>query len=59
MWSRVPLLLAGLDAFYREGRRCGEPDTKSSEVEAGWVVMACSCSAQLGRRMGETEFLDR
>jgi hypothetical protein len=55
----MPLLLADLDAFYLEHRRCGELETEISEGGSGWIVMACSCGAQLARRIAGEEFLDR
>ena len=36
----MPLLLADLDAFYLEHRRCGELD---GGVEDGMVWMMCEC----------------
>jgi hypothetical protein len=44
-------LLADLDAFYLEHRRCGKLEAEISEEERGWVVMACSCGARLARRI--------
>ena len=55
----MPLLLAHLDAFYLEHRCCGELESEISEGEPGWIVMACSCGAQLARRLAAEEFLDR
>jgi hypothetical protein len=55
----MPLLLADLDAFYLEHRRCGELEAELSEGEPGWIVMACSCGGQLARRLVGEEFLDR
>ena len=55
----MPLLLADLDAFYLEHRRCGELESEISEGEPGWIVMACSCGGQLARRLVPEEFLDR
>jgi hypothetical protein len=54
----MTLQLVDLDAFYLEHRRCGELEGEVSESERVWVVMACSCGAQLARRCDE-EFLDR
>lgn len=54
----MPLLLADLDAFYLEHRRCGELESEISEGEPALIVMACSCGAQLARRI-EDELLDR
>ncbi len=36
----MPLLLADLDAFYLEHRRCGELEAEVTEGESGWIVMA-------------------
>lgn len=55
----MPFLLADLDAFYLEHRRCGELESEISEGECSWIVMACSCGAQLTRRVAGEEFLDR
>ena len=55
----MPLLLADLDAFYLEHRRCRELETEVSGGEPGWIVMACSCGGQLARRIAPEEFLDR
>ena len=55
----MSLLLADLDAFYLEHHRCGELESEISEVEPAWIVMACSCGAQLARRIAGEEFLDR
>jgi hypothetical protein len=55
----IPLLLADLDAFYLEHRRCGELESEISEEESRWIVMACSCGAHLARRIAGEEFLDR
>ena len=52
-------LLADLDAFYLEHRRCGQLDSDISEGEPGWIIMACSCGAQFARRIVEGEYLDR
>jgi hypothetical protein len=42
----VPDLLAALDAFLQEHRRCGELD---GGVDAELVWMSCECGAQLAR----------
>lgn len=55
----MPLLLADVDVFYLEHRRCGELETEISEGEPAWILMACSCGAQLARRLAPEEFLDR
>jgi hypothetical protein len=47
--GHMPLLLADLDAFYLEHRRCGELNAEISEGEPGWVVMVCTCGAELVR----------
>jgi hypothetical protein len=51
-------LLADLDAFYLEHRRCGELDSDLSEGTPVWVVMVCSCGGRLARRIDE-EFVGR
>jgi hypothetical protein len=55
----MALLLADLDAFYLEHRRCGELESEISEGAFGWIVMACSSGAQLARRLAAEESLDR
>lgn len=53
-------LLADLDAFYLEHRRCGELDVEIFEGEHSRIVMLCSCGGQLSRGMPrDTSFLDR
>ena len=53
-------LLADLDAFYLEHRRCGELDMEIFEGELPRIVLLCSCGGQLSRGMpGWTSFLDR
>ena len=42
--SRMPELLAALDAFLQEHRRCGELD---GGLEDGRVWMACDCGADI------------
>jgi len=42
------MLLAALDAFYLEHRRCGELD---GDVEGERVWMTCSCGAAIGRTL--------
>ena len=50
----------GLEAFYLEHRRCGELEAEvTPEEEPSWIVMGCSCGAQLTRRIAPEEFLDR
>jgi hypothetical protein len=43
-------LLADLDAFYTEHRRCGELD---GGVDARTVWMTCYCGAVVARRVDE------
>lgn len=52
-------ILADLDAFYIEYRRCGELESEISEAEPLWIMMSCTCGAELVRRMSEEKFLDR
>ncbi len=40
----MPELLAALDAFLQEHRRCGEPES-GVEEERAW--MACECGADI------------
>ena len=40
----MPELLAALDAFMQEHRRCGELDGGRDE---GYVWLACSCGARI------------
>jgi hypothetical protein len=47
----MPLLLADIDAFYLEHRRCGKLEAEIYEGEPAWIVMVCSCSARLARRI--------
>ena len=42
-------LLAALDAFYLEHRRCGELETGMAETDPVSVWMTCSCGAVLVR----------
>jgi len=42
----MPELLAAIDAFVQEHRRCGELE---GGVERELVWMACSCGGNLGR----------
>ena len=58
VFGRILELLADLDAFYLEHRRCGELETEIAEGEPSWIVMVCSCGGQLVRRIDD-EFLDR
>ena len=46
----MPELLASLDAFLQEHRRCGDLD---AGVEAAVVWMACDCGAELVRPLKE------
>lgn len=52
-------LLVDLDAFSLEHRRCGELEAEIAGEEPFWIVMACSCGAQLVHRIGVDEFLER
>jgi len=47
----MPELLAALDAFLQEHRRCGEVDAR---VESALVWIACDCGAELVRALDET-----
>lgn len=55
----MPLLLADIDAFYLEHRRCGKLEAEVYEGEPAWVVLECSCSARLARRIELDEPRDR
>ena len=46
----MPELLASLDAFLQEHRRCGELDAR---VEPALVWMTCDCGAELVRPLDE------
>jgi len=46
----VPELLAALDAFLQEHRRCGDLD---GGVEGEWVRLSCECGAAILRRADE------
>jgi hypothetical protein len=46
----MPDLLAALDAFLQEHRRCGELD---AGVQPALVWMACDCGAELVRALNE------
>ena len=46
----MPMLLAALEAFLQEHRRCGELD---GGVEAERVWLACECGAAMVRPMRE------
>jgi hypothetical protein len=48
--QRLPGLVADLEAFYQEHRRCGALD---GGVERGIVWMACWCGAKLARPVGD------
>lgn len=54
----MPFLLADLDAFYLEHRRCCELESEISEGGSSWIIMPCSCRAQLVRRLAPEELLD-
>jgi hypothetical protein len=43
-------LLADLEAFLQEHRRCGDMD---GGVEGEWVWMTCECGAELSRPLDE------
>jgi hypothetical protein len=45
-------LLAELDAFYLEHRRCGDLDA-GVDGEVVWIV--CECGASMARRVGEED----
>ncbi len=47
----MSLLLADLYAFYLEHRRCGELESEVPEGDSDWVVMTCTCGAQIARRI--------
>jgi hypothetical protein len=55
----MPLLLADVDAFYLEHWRCGKLEAEIYEGEPAWVVLECSCSARLARRIEIDESRDR
>ena len=46
-------LLSDLEAFYEEHRRCGELESDVTDGEPGWIVMACTCGAQIARRISD------
>jgi hypothetical protein len=48
----MPELLAALDAFLQEHRRCGRLD---SDVDQALVWMTCDCGAVLARALAEGE----
>jgi hypothetical protein len=52
----MPKLLAALDAFLQEHRRCGVLD---SDVDGDWVWMACDCGASIAHSFKLAEPLDR
>jgi hypothetical protein len=54
----VPDLLAALDAFVQEHRRCGELD---GGVDRERVWMACDCGAGIAQPVGpvELDYRDR
>jgi len=47
-----------LEAFFSEHRRCGDLESEVSDGEPGWVVVACTCGAQLARTVAPTEGQD-
>lgn len=49
------ILLADLDAFLNERRRCGELD---GGVEGATIWLACQCGAGIARRADESDALD-
>jgi hypothetical protein len=51
----MPELLAALDAFMQEHRRCGVLD---SDVDCDWVWMACDCGAKIAHPIQPDEPLD-
>ena len=51
-----PEILAALDAFMQEHRRCGVLD---SDVDGDWVWMACDCGASIAHPFKPAEPLDR
>jgi hypothetical protein len=50
--KNVPELLAAVDAFVQEHRRCGWLD---GGVEGGWLWMTCDCGAGLARQVDSDE----
>ena len=48
--SDMPELLAALDAFVQEHRRCGELD---AGVQPDLVWMTCECGAELSRPLDQ------
>jgi hypothetical protein len=52
----MPELLAALDAFLQEHRRCGKLDTG---VDGNRVWMACDCGASIAHPFKRAEPLDR
>jgi hypothetical protein len=52
--GRLPAvsLLAELDAFYLEHRRCGDLDA-GVDGEVVWIV--CECGTSMARRVGEED----
>ena len=51
-------LAVDLEAFYLEHRRCGELESRVTDGEPSWVVIACTCGAQIARQIPK-ESLDR
>jgi len=46
-------LLSDLEAFFQEHGRCGELESDVADGEPGWVVIACTCGAQVVRRISD------
>jgi hypothetical protein len=46
-------LLGDLNAFYQEHRRCGELESEVTDGEPEWIVMSCTCGAQIVRRISD------
>ena len=53
--ASIPLvtLFSDLEAFYQEHRRCGELESEVTDEESGWVLMWCTCGAQIARRISD------
>ena len=56
--GRMTLLEHDREALYRE-RRCGEFAAEVTRESRGWVVIVCTCGAQLARRVPVDPFFDR
>src|SRR2546430_17137422 len=48
-------LLQDLEAFFSEHRRCGDLEPEVSDGEPGWVVIVCTCGAQIARHISGGE----